>query len=176
MPLFQKLNNFFCHLLFYFNRTKSNLEFYLRKTFSRDVEMRRSPFLIKKGLLLKEKKLLRTILQKNPLWLSGHLKLAAAELQQIMLEDTAPEPRILATIRISAELIKDYCLNNNFNSAHYLLLEANYFQAMNYFLNKNYQGALAIFNDLLLPDNAVQLSKKMHHRILENSQLCESWQ
>lgn len=172
MCLFLLLNISVCETIFYFHRIKSYFEFHFKRTFSSDIDMKRSPFLIKKEILIKEKKLLRTLLQKTPLWLFGHLKLAAAELEQIMLEDSAPEPRALATIRVSAELIKDYCLINNFNPAHFLLLEANYFHGMYYFLNKNYRETLAIFKNLLLPENAAQLTKKMHDRILETAGRC----
>ena len=136
--------------------------------------MQRSPFLIKKGLLNKEKKLLRTLLQKNPLWLSGHLKLAHSELNQILLVDQGLDPRALGTIRISAELIKEYCINKNFPSAHHLYLEASYFEAMYSFLNRNHQLALEIFRKLLLPENAIQLCREMHYRVLENAGLSAS--
>lgn len=111
-----------------------------------------------------EGELLRKLLRSYPSWGLGHVRLGLWELKLHELCDRPLDPRSAATVRLSADAAE---LLSKVNPSGRVWLEAQYLRARLLLVERRYEEAVTVFETILIPAAAVQLSKAVHDLALE---------
>lgn len=112
--------------------------------------------------LTEEERVLRRLLRKTPTWSAGHASLAWNAIRQIEATPGKPDPRGLATLRISAQAVSELSVGSAELQVEVLALEC-----VHASLTGQFEEVLRFYDRLEQQAGIMQLAERKRYRVWE---------